>query len=102
MESTRSWAKDYGKRRYDVTVQEVDLLRMLAEMGADDLAGTAARMRTVDVQLIMDCEAQAFVHLSLSKEDGEPRDVHRAKAKEFRDARDTLLRKYVPEPKNPE
>ena len=94
MESTRSWAKDYGKRRYDVTVQEVDLHRMLAERGADP--AVADRMTTWDVQMVMDHEAMTFLHWSLSRESDEPADEHKAKAKSHRDARDLILDKYAP------
>jgi hypothetical protein len=95
MESTRSWAKDYGKRRYDVTVQEVDLHRLIAERDADPVA-VAAGMTTWDVQMIMDHEAMTFLHWSLSREPDEPAEEHKAKASAHRAARDQVLDKYVP------
>jgi hypothetical protein len=95
MESNRGWAKDFGKRRYDATVQEIDLLRMLAERGVDPVA-TSARMTTWDVQMIMDHEASAFMHWSLGKEPDEPSETHRATAAAHLAARNKLLDKYAP------
>jgi hypothetical protein len=96
MESTRSWAKDYGKRRYDATVQEVDIHRMLAERGADP--EISMRMTTWDVQMIMDHEASAFMYWSLGKEPDEPSETHRATAAAHLAARNKILDKYAPRP----
>jgi hypothetical protein len=97
MESTRSWAKDYGKRRYDVTIQEVDLLADLAQRGVDP-GKTRLMMTTWDVQMVMDHTANAFMYWSLAKEPGEPRQEHQAAASAHLAARDKLLDKYAPRP----
>jgi hypothetical protein len=100
MHSTRSWAKDYGKRRYDVTVEEVDLFRLLAERGA--APEIAAKITTWDVQMIMDHEANCFMHWSLAREEGEPKEAHQATAMAHIAARDKILDKYAPRPAKPE
>lgn len=96
MDVKRGWNTEYGKRKFDVAVEEADLLRMLAERGALDPAQVAAGMLTQDVYLIMDAEAMAFVHHSLSRQEPEQAEKHLAKLKEHRGERDALLDKYVP------
>jgi len=73
-------------------------LRMLAARGVDDPVALAAKMTTGDVEQIMDAEAEAFVHLSLAKQEPGQQEQHLAKAKERRAARNALLDKYVPRP----
>lgn len=96
MEIKRGWAADYGKVRFDVLVEEVDLLRMLAVRGVEDPVALAARMTTGDVEQIMDAEAEAFVHLSLAKQEPAQQEQHLTKVKERRAARNLLLDKYAP------
>lgn len=96
MKIKRGWATDFGKVRYDVEVDETDLLRMLADYGDEDPAATAARMSTQNVMQIMDAEAMSFVHFSLSKHEPAQAETHLGKVKEFRAERDALLDKYVP------
>lgn len=96
MRVKRGWSTDFGKARYDVEVDETDLLRMLADYGDEDPASTAARMSTQSVMQIMDAEAMAFVHFSLSKHEPAQAEAHLAKVKEFRAERGRLLGTYVP------
>lgn len=96
MNVTRGWSTDYGKIKFSVMVEEADLLRMLAERGADDPVKLVAGMPTQHVYLIMDAEAQAFVHHSLSKQEPAQREQHLVKLNEFRAERDRLLDKYAP------
>jgi hypothetical protein len=95
MEIKRGWATDFGKVRFDVLIEEVDLLRMLAERGAADPVKTVADMPTRHVYLIMDAEAQAFVYHSLAKQEPAQGEQHMAKAAEYRAQRDALLDKYT-------
>jgi hypothetical protein len=95
MKVKRGWATDFGKIRFDVEVDETDLLRMLTEHGAADPRAVAARMDTFDVFRIMDAEAEAWASLSLSKQEPAQADVHRARVKAQRTERDRLLAKYV-------
>lgn len=97
MESNRGWSKDFGKRRYDVTIQEVDLRRLLAEREVDPVA-TAARMTAWDVQMVMDHQADAFMHWSMAKEPDEPTEAHQATAAAHLAACSRLLDKYAPRP----
>jgi hypothetical protein len=95
MNVTRGWSTDYGKMKFSVMVEEADLLRMLAERGADDPVKTAADMPTRHVYLIMDAEAQVFVYHSLAKQEPGQQEQHMAKAAEHRTQRDALLDKYT-------
>lgn len=96
MEIKRGWATDFGKVRYDVLIEEVDLLRMLADRGDADPEATRLRMSTQDVMQVMDAEAQSFVHFSLSKHESAQAETHLGKVKEFRAERDRLLDTYAP------
>jgi hypothetical protein len=96
MEIKRGWATDWGKVRFDVLVEEVDLLRMLAARGDEGPEATRLCMTTGDVMQIMDAEAQAFVHLSLAKQEPAQREQHMTKIAEYRAERDRLLDKYAP------
>lgn len=98
MNVTRGWSTDFAKLKFSVMVEEADLLSMLAERGAEDPVTVRATMRTQHVYLIMDAEAMAFVHHSLSKVDKEPAQEHMEKVKKYRAERDALLDKYVPKP----
>jgi hypothetical protein len=96
MEVKDGWATDFGKVRFDVLIQEVDVARMLSARGAEDPAGILAQMSTGDVFEIMSAEAKAFVHVSLAKQEPGQREQHLAKVKEYRAARNQLLDKYAP------
>jgi hypothetical protein len=96
MEIKRGWATDFGKVRYDVLVEEVDLLRMLTARGVEDPQALCMTMRTADVAGIMDAEAMTFVHGSLAKQEPAQREKHEAKGAEYREERNRLLDKYAP------
>jgi hypothetical protein len=98
MNVTRGWSTDFAKLKFSIMVEEADLLSMLAERGAEDPVAIRAKMRTQHVYLIMDAEAMAFVHHSLSKVDKEPTQEHLGKVQQYRAERDALLDKYVPTP----
>lgn len=96
MEIKRGWATDFGKIRYDVLIEEVDLLRMLTARGCEDPEAVRRRMTTGDVAEIMDAEAQAFVSVSLAKQEPAQREQHMSKVAEYRAERNRLLDKYAP------
>jgi hypothetical protein len=98
MKIKRGWSTDYGKHRFDVEVEEADLLRILAELGASDPATVSAGMTAIDVYLAMDHEAQAFAHHSLAKTEPDDAAGHYEVAKRHLTERDTIIRKYVPAP----
>jgi hypothetical protein len=98
MEVKDGWATDFGKVRWDVLVQEIDLHRMLIARGVEDPVALAARMTTGDVEEIMANEAAAFRHVSLAKQEPAQREAHMAKVVEYRGLRNGLLDKYAPKP----
>jgi hypothetical protein len=101
MEVNNGWSEDYGKVRFDVTAQEVDLLRMLAERGVEDPVAVASRMTTQDVYKALDNDGMAFVHHSRGMrepEDSAARQGHMIKVREHRAERDLVLAKYAPPP----
>lgn len=75
---TRGWSTEYGKVKYSVMMEEADLLRLLAECGAEDPVKTLATMTCSDAILAMDAMAQIFQYDALAKVPGEPQEVHRA------------------------
>lgn len=98
MEIKRGWATDFGKIRFDVTVQEVDLLAMLAERGAKDPELVAEALRPYDRYRIMDAEAEAWVALSLSKQEAgnaDARKVHLEKVKAMNAVRNKVIDSYL-------
>jgi hypothetical protein len=98
MEVKDGWATDFGKVRFDVLIQEVDVARMLTARGVDDPVALMGKMSTGDVFEIMSSEAKAFVHVSLAKQEPGQREQHLAKVREYRAARNELLDKYAPKP----
>jgi hypothetical protein len=96
MEIKDGWATDWGKVRFDVLVEETDLLRMLAARGVEDPAACAARMTTGDVFGIMSAEAAAFRHVSLAKQEPAQRETHMTEVAKHRAERNRLLDKYAP------
>jgi hypothetical protein len=102
MEIRIGWATDYGKNKWDIAVQETDILRMLFERGVADPEQVRLRMTTTDVGRIMDAEGKWFVHFSLAKAEPEQRGQHAAAASAARAARENLLDKYAPRPVPPE
>jgi hypothetical protein len=98
MEIKDGWAHDFGKVRWDVLVQEVDLYRMLVARGVEDPAALALHMTTGDVEEIMSNEAAAFRHVSLAKQEPSQKEAHLAKVAEYRALRNGLLDKYAPKP----
>ena len=96
MEIKRGWATDYGKNRFDVSADETDLLRILAENGFEDPVKTAAAMKSSDVMQVLDAELMIYVHFTLSKHEVPKRDDHLADMKRFRGERDAILAKYRP------
>jgi len=96
MNIIRGWSVKYGDQKFSVMVEEVDLLRMLAERGAEDPGAVAAGITTQDVYLIMDAEAQAFTFHSLAKQEPAHAKDHYARCNEFLADRNRLLDKYVP------
>jgi hypothetical protein len=95
MRVKRGWATDFGKVRFDVEVDETDLLGMLAEQGCDDPEATRKIMPGKHVYRIMNAEALTFVHHSLAKQEPAQAEEHMAKAGEHRAERDELLSKYT-------
>ena len=100
MRIKRGWAVDYGKTRFDVEVDEVDLLRMLTAHGCTTPGETAARMDTYVVFRIMDAEAQAYVAASLLQQEPGNAAEHRQAAAHHRKLRDDLLTQVL-HPKDP-
>jgi hypothetical protein len=98
MEIKLGWAVDYGKTRFDVTVTETDLLRLLAERGAEDPAAVSASMVLGHVYLAMYAEAQAFVRHSQSRQEPGQREEHLKAYREHLAERDRVLSRYVPLP----
>lgn len=94
MEIKRGWATDFGKIRFDVTIQETDLLTMLTERGAQDPELTAKSLKPYDKFRIMDAEAEAWVALSLSKHEAgnaDARKVHLEKVKAMNALRNKII-----------
>jgi hypothetical protein len=98
MRINRGWAVDYGKKRFDVTVEEVDLLRLLADHGAEDPAKTSAGMTVQDVYLVMDAEAMIFVCHSLARQEPAQKAEHKQALDKYTDVRDGVLDRHVPRP----
>lgn len=98
MEVKDGWATDFGKIRFDVLIEEVDVMRMLVARGAEDPAAIMARMTTGDLFEIMSNEAAAFRHVSLAKQEPAQRESHMTKVAEYRAERNRLLGKYAPKP----
>jgi hypothetical protein len=94
MKIKRGWSLDYGKFRFDVEVDETDLLRILAELGASDPAKVSASMTAIDVYLVMDHEAQAFTHHSLAKSEPDKSADHYAAATTHISQRNAVIAKY--------
>jgi predicted peroxiredoxin len=99
MNVQRGVSTDFGRNKVSAMVEESDLLRMLAEAGADDPEKTSAAMISSDVLMAMDEELQSFTaYLALSwtprgsVEEGELK----AGIKLHRGRRDRVLAKYVP------
>jgi hypothetical protein len=96
----RGWSLEYGKRKFDVGVDESDLLRMIAERTdsgpeAENPEKVAARMAQHHVFLAMDAEAQAWVSYSLAEQEPGQAEVHKATAAKHRAARNTIIDHYV-------
>lgn len=64
MNVSRGTSTDFGHNKVSVLVEETDLLQMLAERGASDPAKVRASMKSRDVFLVMDEEAQAYLALA--------------------------------------
>jgi hypothetical protein len=98
MNIQRGWSIEYGNLKCSIMIEEVDLLCMLAERGAEDPAKVRAGMLTRDAYLAMDAECQAFLHDTLRKKEPEDSQARRdlaAKVKEYRAERNRLLDSYV-------
>jgi hypothetical protein len=95
MRVKRGWATDFGKTRFDVEVDETDLLGMLAERGCDDPEAARKAMPGKHAYQIMNAEAMTFVHHSLAKQEAAQGAQHMAKAAEFIAERNALLDKYT-------
>lgn len=99
MEIKRGWATEYGKTRFDVLIEEVDLLRLLAGREVADPAAAASRMPVAHVYQVMDAEAQMFVSHSLARQEPARKAEHDAAYDYHRTARDRILDIYAPEKK---
>jgi len=100
MKVKRGWATDFGKIRFDVEVDETDLLRMLTAHGCTTPEETAATMDTYVVFRILDAEAQAYVAATLARQEPGTAETHRAQAGAWRTQRDKLLTEVL-HPKDP-
>jgi hypothetical protein len=101
----RGWALEYAKYKFDVEMDETDLLRMLASREVPDPVKLAAGMSTEDVYQALDADAMAFVHDTLRKdapEGSQARKGHAAKVVAYREGREAVLDKYAPRPAKPE
>lgn len=101
MRIKRGWSTDFGKTRFDIEVDETDLLEMLAEQGAEAPEAVRATMRRMDVFLTMDAEATAYEHaavLSRTPAGSEEAKALTAKFKASRAERNRLIAKYLPPP----
>lgn len=101
----RGWSLDYAKHKFDVEMDETDLLRMLASREVPDPVKLAAGMPTEDVYLALDADAMAFVHDTLRKdapEGSQDRQGHADKVKAYRANREAVLDKYAPRLPEPE
>jgi hypothetical protein len=104
MRIKRGWSTDFGKTRFDIEVDETDLLEMLAEQGAENPEATRASMRRMDVFRVMDAEATAYEHaavLSRTPEGSEEARALTANFKASRAERNLLIAKYLPRPAEP-
>jgi hypothetical protein len=101
----RGWALEYAKHKFDVEMDETDLLRMLASREVPDPVKLAVGMSTEDVYQALDADAMAFVHDTLRKDAPEGSQAwqdHAAKVKAYRADREAVLDKYAPRPAQPE
>jgi hypothetical protein len=101
MRIKRGWSTDFGKTRFDVEIDEDDLLRMLVEQGAEDPAAVRAAMRSMDAFRVMDAEAAAYEHmavLSRTPEGSEEAAALTLKFRAHRGERNRLIAKYLPPP----
>jgi hypothetical protein len=95
MKVRRGWATDFGKIRFDVEIEEVDLVALLVMHGCTDPEGVRRRMDPYDAARIMDCEAQFYVAYSLSKQEPGNAKMHEAAAAAHKVARDKILTRIL-------
>lgn len=109
MEITDGWAFNYGNEKFVVTVDETDLLRMIAARlallerphdrgAAEELALT---FRTEDVYALLQADAAAFTAHSLSQRPATKPDERADLLKQLkarRAEREAVLDRYLPRP----
>jgi hypothetical protein len=92
----RGWASEYAKRKFDIELDEADLVRILAVAGVADPAGVAATMNLGHVYEILDAEAMMFVSHTLSRFEPASKDTHMQAYAAYQARRDTVLAGYRP------
>lgn len=88
------WSGEYASNKwgkYDVTVDDEDLWRLLTENGLDEIHEEALRLTTVETFILLDAEAQRFLLAGMIAKYGYPAEAGTEEMNRLTGRRDAVI-----------